>query len=89
MGSSAPTTQKQSRTEFLSSAGTERTVFVLFCAIAVMTLLLTTVLGTDPAVESESPEGARFGLFERPPRAEPSEPQSATGGIPAATSNER
>lgn len=68
--------------EFLSSAGTERTAFVLFCAIALLALLLTTVMGTDPAPESDADSvgSLRTGLFERPRRTEADEPQNAVGG---------
>lgn len=76
------TTQKPTRREFLSSAGTERTAFALFCGIAVFALLLTTVLGTDPAPEAtieDSTDMLVEGIIVREPRAT-EEPQPAVVG---------
>ena len=85
MSDSATTTnalQRTLRTDFLSSAGTERTAFGLFCCIAVFALLLTTVLGTEPAPDSNldgSVETLADGLL-IPQTSIVEEPQSTVGG---------
>ncbi|GEM_PF-3221376 len=75
--------QKQ-RTEYLSSTGMERTVFVLFCAIAMLALLMTTILGTEPAPESESNFTFGSGILASSPDTGETAPQTDVGGFPAA-----
>lgn len=64
----------------------ERTAFVLFCAIAVMALMLTTVLGTDPAPQNEQDASPRQGLFVIRPAE--NEQSNAVGGFKVDSSDE-
>ena len=74
------------RTEYLSSTGMERTVFVLFCAIAMLALLMTTLLGTEPAPESESDFSFGQGILSPSQQTDEVAPQSAVGGYRTANS---
>jgi len=64
----------------------ERTVFVLFCAIAMLALLMTTILGTDPAPESQSDFSFGSGILSPSQQADDVAPRTAVGGFPAADS---
>lgn len=85
MNTHVQTPHKQ-RAEYLSSTGMERTVFVLFCAIAMLALLMTTILGTEPAPESESDFSYGSGILSPSQPADEAAPQSDVGGFPAANS---
>ena len=85
MNTHAQAPHKQ-RTAYLSSTGMDRTVFVLFCAIAMLALLMTTILGTDPAPESQSDFSFGSGILSPSQQVDEAAPQSDVGGFPAAGS---
>jgi hypothetical protein len=62
----------------------ERTVFVLFCAITMLALLMTTILGTEPAPESESDFSFGSGILSPSPQTDVAAPRTDVGGFPAA-----